>query len=49
MRKKKNYEKAYICFRKANTLDVSFKIAQNKIDELLKIKPELSKINETEI
>ncbi len=46
--REKDYEKAYMYFKKALSLDLSLKIAQNKIDELLKKNPELSKVNEAE-
>lgn len=47
--KQKSYEKAYLSFKKAYNLDLNLKIAQSKIEDLLKLKPELSKINEAEI
>lgn len=47
--REKDIKKAYICFKKANALDLSLKIAQNKIDDMIKINPELSTLEEIDI
>ncbi len=47
--REKNVKKAYYCYKMAISLDFNLKIAQNKIEDMIKINPELSKEQEIEI